>query len=86
MMLSGRREGDWELLAVRAKSSAMSLEITAEAGGQQGGKGETRLSYRSKEPSRQETRSHKDEWQEGVCHTPGVVTSCLTFHSWSSRR
>lgn len=51
MVLSGSRDGDWELLAVWTKSSAMSLEITVEAGGPQGGKEETHLSDRSKEPS-----------------------------------
>lgn len=63
-MLSASRDGEWELLSVWTKSFAMSLEITAEAGGQQGEKGD-----RSKEPSRQETHSHKAEWREGVCWT-----------------
>lgn len=71
-MLSGSRDGDWELLAVRTKSSAMSLEITVAAGGQQGGKEDTHLRDRSKEPSRRETHAHRLSGRK----------ACVRLHMW----
>lgn len=54
------------------KSSAMSREITVEAGGHQGGKEDTHLSDRSKEPSRRETRAHRLSGRK----------ACVRLHMW----